>query len=581
MIPPLQGLPDEILYIILCHCHPCSTVSLEQTARRFSTITREPLLWRFYCQSHFKFWDSRHDIDEKLNCPASSIDWKELFIARYHIDRETTQVLNSILANQTGRIRKFHTITSFGYDAKDTLLTHIHSESEEEDYLARRYYAQALLSCLHRSTAIPEWSRLRNGEDVSLEQALGAFDLFLPESGFDDLKQITSNLDDIVTQFQRAYPDVRYFTPRQKALSLALYLRISNLTGIDPGRDYHRLDHNFLGIALTDPGHNSLPLISAAIYCYVAQCVGLKAHPCGFPFHVHVILRPPPGIDMDGNLLDEGDIGDPMYMDPFRSDKETPASDLQRQLSFLGASSNEQSVFLQESLPSEIILRCGRNILNSIHHNSEAPDLHLATVDLVSAKYSALWASILLANEPRSIVLRDYLPWLMEVFATDFTCDLYLIEQYIVPLFQDMPEYEHILDSLHVMRTVDERSKQIHQRSEEHNNVNYRVGQVFRHRRYNYRAIIIGWDSECGADEQWMRQMGIDRLQAGRHQSFYHALVEDKTFRYVAEENIEIITPHVTDLPQLLVSAAGKYFKRWDQTTRTFISNIKDEYPDD
>lgn len=26
---------------------------------------------------------------------------------------------------------------------------------------------------------------------------------------------------------------------------------------------------------------------------------------------------------------------------------------------------------------------------------------------------------------------------------------------------------------------------------------------------------------------------------------------------------------------------AGQYFKRWDNTSNCFVSNIKDEYPDD
>lgn len=57
--------------------------------------------------------------------------------------------------------------------------------------------------------------------------------------------------------------------------------------------------------------------------------------------------------------------------------------------------------------------------------------------------------------------------------------------------------------------------------------------------------------------------------------------VEDKSFRYVAEENIEPIKPCMAELPEMLIDIAGKYFKRWDEETRTFVSNVKDEYPDD
>jgi F-box protein 21 len=56
---------------------------------------------------------------------------------------------------------------------------------------------------------------------------------------------------------------------------------------------------------------------------------------------------------------------------------------------------------------------------------------------------------------------------------------------------------------------------------------------------------------------------------------------EDKSVRYVAEENVEIITPDLFGLPRTLVETAGKHFKRWDGRSHTFVSNIRDEYPDD
>ena len=38
--------------------------------------------------------------------------------------------------------------------------------------------------------AVPQWERLRRGDPVSLEQALGTFDLFLPESTFGGLEEV-------------------------------------------------------------------------------------------------------------------------------------------------------------------------------------------------------------------------------------------------------------------------------------------------------------------------------------------------------------------------------------------------------
>lgn len=53
---------------------------------------------------------------------------------------------------------------------------------------------------------------------------------------------------------------------------------------------------------------------------------------------------------------------------------------------------------------------------------------------------------------------------------------------------------------------------------------------------------------------------------------------EDQSVRYVAEENIDIIAQGV---PHNLMATAGRYFKRWDNEAHCFVSNIRDEYPED
>ncbi|EAS36782.3 hemimethylated DNA binding domain-containing protein [Coccidioides immitis RS] len=584
----LNSFPDEIIQCILACATPISAVKLGQASKKFWSITNTPLLWRFYCRQYFEYWDDRHCILEKFALPVSLVDWKELYKLRHLIDVAVTELLESILACQTGRIEKFHKIISFGYDAKDTLLRHAEAGFEYQDHLARRYYSNAALGCLHRSIAISEWSRVRNGEDIPLERALGAFDLFVLEAGTGDLEDISQNLENIATRIEADFRTFRDLSPREKAVSIAVYLQDNNLTGIDPEREYYTIEHNFLGIALRDNRHNSLPLISAVIYCYIAKKLGLNAHPCGFPFHVHVIVRPEAGYDLDGKRLKDAEQGQPMFMDPFRSVQETPMSDLESQLNFLGPLALSHSSFLRESLPGEIILRCGKNILNSVTQTSL---FRCTSLDLANVEYAALWALMLFADYARierhpgqelrlHTPLRHHLPSLMEHFAANFPFDVYLVEEYLAPIFHGLPEYDQLKESTRVMKAGDEIPKQIRSTSD-HTNIKYRVGQVFRHRRYNYVAVIIGWDPECGAREEWMQQMGIDRLRAGRHQSFYHVCVEDKSVRYVAEENIEPVVLDISQMPQQFVESLGKYFKRWDPGMHRFVSNIQDEYPDD
>jgi F-box protein 21 len=54
-----------------------------------------------------------------------------------------------------------------------------------------RYYSKAILGCLHRTIAIPEWSRLKASEDVPLERALGVFDMFVLETGTGDFDDVS------------------------------------------------------------------------------------------------------------------------------------------------------------------------------------------------------------------------------------------------------------------------------------------------------------------------------------------------------------------------------------------------------
>ncbi|PRW50954.1 F-box only 21-like [Chlorella sorokiniana] len=102
----------------------------------------------------------------------------------------------------------------------------------------------------------------------------------------------------------------------------------------------------------------------------------------------------------------------------------------------------------------------------------------------------------------------------------------------------------------------------------------FRAGQVMRHKRYHYRGVIVGWDTECRASEEWMQQMGVDRLPGGRAQPFYHVLPdpEDRPGQaatYVAQENIAL-----EPLPALHRSKPG--FALHPEAGRYFAALAKD-----
>ncbi|CAI8022711.1 F-box only protein 21, partial [Geodia barretti] len=66
-------------------------------------------------------------------------------------------------------------------------------------------------------------------------------------------------------------------------------------------------------------------------------------------------------------------------------------------------------------------------------------------------------------------------------------------------------------------------------------NVKFSVGMVMKHKRYNYRCVIYGWDEKCVQSEDWIAQMRVDQHPPGRHQPFYNVLAHDGSNRYAAQ----------------------------------------------
>lgn len=134
----LNDLPDEVIQHILLFVPATSLPHVSLTCKRLSQISNEPTIWRAHCQADFIYWDESHNIRQKLAGGLSSTDWKSLYLRRRRTHHETTELLDSILSSQTGRIAKFQAVAEKGYDTKDTLLQHMRAPADAEDVLARR-----------------------------------------------------------------------------------------------------------------------------------------------------------------------------------------------------------------------------------------------------------------------------------------------------------------------------------------------------------------------------------------------------------------------------------------------------------
>ncbi|TGO41772.1 hypothetical protein BHYA_0016g00090 [Botrytis hyacinthi] len=590
-------LPDEIVQQILYFSSPHDTLTnIQLVSKRFNRLGNEPLLWRYHCRVHFKYWDARHAVPQKFAGVVGDVNWKGLYIHRENVDTRTTNALNGLLETRANRIVNFEEIGRFGYDAKDALLRH--SRMRGDDYLARKYYACAVLDFIHRSKALAVWSKLARGEEVSLEAALGAYDMFVLHDNIGDFQEVSDILDDLAARVRTDYPKFDYMSTRQQALAVVTFLRDRNLLGLNNELNYRNLQNNYISLALQEPEHSSLPLVSVAIFCAVAQRTGLDARVCGMPSHVYAMVLPRPSIDLDDKPLKQKDSAvEPMYLDPFRSASEIPLENLQRLWTAWGVRGVSFSEFVADSSAiNNVVLRTTRNIVTTIREfpyirSRPAQDPSLVTTRLQSvpllemdhAIYSVTWASFLLNPTPIPPGHNQHqlVPMLMAKFEKSFPEDVGLIEEYILSSYNSSSnEYSELVEELRVIRTVDSTPRQVRTRNKSNgtDRVKFRIGQVFRHQRYGYTGAIIGWDVGCHMGSNWIAQHQIDSYPGGRNQSFYHVLVEDASLRYVAEDNIEIVAQ--PDLTSLMI-VAGQYFKRYDQENCQFIANFRDEYPDD
>lgn len=623
-VPPIFHLPDELLESIVEYLPPTATLAFGTTARRSNKIVHEPLVWRRHCVETWKYWEAHHEIPEKLHSPPAQTKWRLLYNERARIDREASALFDQALLTQQHRYARMAEIAGHGYDVKDLMLRlRNDTPNHADDVLARRYYANAVLGQIHRATALEKWTRLQHRQMVRLEEVLGAYDLFVLSGQNGDLSDIDKELDRLAEQVREhnADRDFDNLSVRRKAGLVAEYLRGVGLLANSSPENYHALRNNFLSMALFGKQRTCLPLQAVAIYCAVARRLGIIAKASNYPQHVHAVIEAPSGMTLDGKhiMVLQGAEPELMHMDPWRSHEEVPGEQLRLRLLQMGAPAHQHAQHLAATTSLDLCLRTGRNIMASVQ---EARERHrdsdnLSGPDIEAAWYSMLWSMMILGDNTNASTLhrrRQCLPYLVEHFQALFPEDINLVEKYLPAMFEGEREHTILVHLINERRTDDRYKKAPTPRTPECQNVKHRIGTHFRHKRYDYEGVIVGWDRRCSAEQRWIEQMRVDELPRGREQPFYNIVydhsqedptrprlrpasmarhyykvlcvydaddasrADDKSVRYVAEENIETVEDEPSEV---LMSLAGRYFKRWNGNAGKFVSNIRDEYPDD
>ncbi|KAK8243464.1 hypothetical protein HDK90DRAFT_545473 [Phyllosticta capitalensis] len=631
--PSLQALPDEILTSILFYLDPDSLNAVHLSSKRLRTTAAQEILWRYNCRVHFRHWHPKHNYAALLTQPVAQVPWHALFVQRKRTEVRARHLVDNLVATNKQRGAHIEWLADQGYDVKDELLRQKSTGDEAHDVLARRYWANAALTTIHRSMAMKEWARLRRGQSTSLERALGAYDLFVVDSaeGVGDLDDISARLDSLAAAFRSQYPDHLSLPLRERALRLVAFLRAAGFTGVPPER-YGRIEQNFIGLALASETHEALPLVTVAIYCSVAERLGINAKPCGYPMHIYAIVQAGVGESLDGPSTPNPNSNstlnslDTMYLDPFRDALEVPQARLESQLVSWGASPASTPIFLCAASVVEMVERSARNMRRAVEVGNEAEPLQPpgatllprgSHLDLNAALYAAMWAwaflehpggrggvagaqaraaaaSAEMVTHRRRILMTKVIQLMLE----HWPWETFLAEQHMGPLFFDLPESEDFTRVIGEQYVADRMTMAPKTRScsspsalstttatptPAHLLPLHTIGTPFRHLRYGYYGVIIGWDSTCSAGEEWVVSMNVDGLPNGRNQAFYNVLCEDSTLRYVAQENIQVTGE---EPPRWLRDGmAGRWFLRWEGGQEggkgAFVSNLREEYPDD
>jgi len=110
--------------------------------------------------------------------------------------------------------------------------------------------------------------------------------------------------------------------------------------------------------------------------------------------------------------------------------------------------------------------------------------------------------------------------------------------------------------------------------------IQFRVGQVVKHKKWGYRGVIIAWDETAKAPEEWLKAMHKENKE-WRNQPNYSILVDTRDrqapqMTYVPQENIEVIKN-----TKVLHPSVEDYFEKFDGSQYLPRPWLKTVYPRD
>ncbi|KAG8742202.1 hypothetical protein FRC10_001898 [Ceratobasidium sp. 414] len=442
-----------------------------------------------------------------------------------------------------------------GRDMEDGEIEEVDTREMKNDWIQRRWWAKQMLGrTISRTTAVITMARVFLGDQpdpASLENARNFEDGLKALSGLMgvNVSEISHNYDNLAAECARRLvadgvcvdPAKQEFDLKEFSSAVCTWMASQGFKKAASEHYYDLMNH--FPHKFTTTNRRTLPMSLVCIFVAIVTRLGLLAAPVGFPGHVHAWVALPsyqctksvpyePETDWEAETPTRR-----LHVDVFHSDVEPfLASDSMRQtLGNLQVPREQHPMLMRPSAASEMVLRAANNILHSVTRTQHQPNALVQAEVRGAALYASAMAFVV--ARPQAADAARFVSGVVSVIKEQFPLDVEPVLAQLLTIFDRDPDHGGGVQLRNSIARLHDTSVDVKARARE-GVPRWWVGMVFRHAKFRYVGVIMGWDEECAAGEEWILQARVERLPKGRNQPFYTVLAADGSSRYVADENV-------------------------------------------
>lgn len=454
----------------------------------------------------------------------------------------------------------------------DTLLDMINDEKDKYKHLTRKYYASKVVRHITHKHLLEKWKEHLElpEEQQHLETGAALLSQWCQTGLSITENEISDDLDGIAAKVIEQCPPsivekIRSgnsveLSPQQQRTVLE---NINQVLYFDLGfhgntEDYYFVMNSYINQVLKLK--TGIPITLAIVYMSIARRLGIVLYPVSFPHHFLIKWKEHPLGTPDTQYT---------YIDAFEKGKFLSQSDLKERLHGFGEAL-DISDFCKSVPPKEVYTRMARNLISIGRQQGQMGD------NLLGLRNAMELYLVVCPDDEEVLMLQARVNLHLNVDLADVVDNLENAQ-----LQQNRQALVgHLLEEARrqMLNYESERKKKRKVKLRKDNKgVEFGVGMVMKHKRYNYNCVIYGWDSKCKASKEWIIQMGVNHLPRKDKQPFYNVLVTDGSSRYAAQENLE----NLHEVEAIPHPEIGKYFEEFTGSYYKPNREKSAEYPDD